>query len=42
MGQTAVQFLLRHIGQPGEPPERIVLPPLLSIRQSSSGPRRVP
>ncbi|RIX59547.1 LacI family transcriptional regulator [Paenibacillus nanensis] len=38
MGQTVVQLLLRHIGQPGEPPERIVLPPVLSIRQSSSEP----
>ncbi|MCR2807693.1 LacI family DNA-binding transcriptional regulator [Paenibacillus soyae] len=36
LGQTAVQLLLRHIGQPGERSERIVLPPVLVMRQSSS------
>jgi DNA-binding LacI/PurR family transcriptional regulator len=35
MGQTAVQLLIRQIGQPGEQPERVVLTPSLSIRQSS-------
>ncbi|CAM3286549.1 LacI family DNA-binding transcriptional regulator [Paenibacillus lupini] len=42
MGQTAVQLLIRQIGQPGEQPERIVLTPSLSIRQSSMALRRYP
>lgn len=41
MGQTAVQFLLRRIGQPGEPPGRMVLPPVLVVRQSTAAPRSV-
>ncbi|MDQ0110886.1 LacI family DNA-binding transcriptional regulator [Paenibacillus harenae] len=39
MGQIAVQLLVRKIGRPGERPERIVLRPELSIRQSSMAPQ---
>lgn len=36
LGHTAVQLLVRKIGQPGDRNERIVLPPELSVRQSSA------
>lgn len=35
MGQTAVRLVVRIIEQPSEHPERIVLPPALTTRQSS-------
>nr|WP_284237300.1 LacI family DNA-binding transcriptional regulator [Paenibacillus glycanilyticus] len=36
LGQTALQLLVRQIGKPGESPERVVLPPSLTIRKSTA------
>ncbi|MUT65771.1 LacI family DNA-binding transcriptional regulator [Paenibacillus sp. NEAU-GSW1] len=36
LGQTAVQLLVRQIAKPGEEPEKIVLRPSISVRQSAS------